>query len=127
MRPVDKPLSTDIGVTMRYVPATNFKFTKGGVKNTAIAKWATSNPTVLQALNELQRINFKSQPTADEKKMKKALEKRVGDECKKAGPVLMLFLGPYCSYCETFIAQLGEVEHVLPKSIITIKAISWDN
>jgi 5-methylcytosine-specific restriction endonuclease McrA len=129
MRPVDKPAGTSIGVSTRYTPVATFTFSKGKAKTLAIAKWHTKSPTTAQALTELQRINrkAKNQRTNDENTLKKAISGKVGDEYKRAGSVLLFFLGNFCSYCETFIAQLAEVEHVLPKSVITTQALEWDN
>jgi hypothetical protein len=130
MRPVNKLPGNSVAVTAFYTPPTNFKFTKPlVVKNYVQQKFHTNNPTRNQCLTELQRINAiaKANRSAGEKAFKKAMGGRVSDEYVKAGPALMFFLANYCSYCETVITQLAEVEHVRPKSIITVSALKWDN
>jgi hypothetical protein len=128
MRPVTKIPGNSIAVTAFYtVPAT---FTFAGAPGTACqALLHTKTPTVAAALAKWQQINRKAKDTltANEKKLKKAIGAKVADIYKEAGPALAFFLGSYCSYCETTIAQLGEVEHVRPKSILGIQALSWDN
>lgn len=129
MRPVSKPPATAAYVIANYTPVTNFKYIVGNAKLLAVAKWGTNKPTTAQAVAELQRINRKAKATrtAKEKAFKKATGTKVGAEYKKAAPILMYYLGSYCSYCENIIAQLVEVEHVLPKSTMATEALNWDN
>lgn len=48
-------------------------------------------------------------------------------EYKKAALPLVQELGSYCSYCETYIPGLLEVEHVCPKSEFPLFALDWSN
>lgn len=129
MRPVIKLPGNALAVTAFYTKATNFNFDVSPVKAYVQGKFNTTNPTALQCLTELQRIydtpvNSRS-PV--EKKYMKAMSDRVGDEYKRAAVGLEFFLSKYCSYCETPVLQLVEVEHIWPKSTLTIYALDWDN
>lgn len=129
MRPVTKLPGNSVAVQAYYTPKTNFRFNKGAAKTYVKQKFKTTNPTATQCLTDLRRINGKTinTRTAGEKAFKKSMDKKMGKEYIKAADPLMFFLGNYCSYCETTIKQLAEVEHVKPKSTLTNLALDWDN
>jgi len=46
---------------------------------------------------------------------------------KKAATPLITNIGPYCSYCETPLLGLAEVEHMLAKDVFPVLSIDWKN
>jgi hypothetical protein len=57
----------------------------------------------------------------------KAISTQVGELYKLASVPLTTRLGPFCSFCETPLAGLLEVEHRAPKSRYPTFAIAWSN
>jgi hypothetical protein len=123
MRPVTKGVQPP-----EYQPPTNLRF-----RSEAIAKvLKTTNPPLTRCLEKVWLVVAKvmANPPAnypDLVKAQEAIEKRVTEIYKQAAVPLMKRLADYCSYCETRLTGLLEVEHTVPKSQFPTFAVDWDN
>lgn len=64
---------------------------------------------------------------ADQTRAVTAIQNRVGGVYKLASVPLTQELGAFCSFCETPLSGLLEVEHCVPKSEYPTFALDWDN
>jgi 5-methylcytosine-specific restriction endonuclease McrA len=64
---------------------------------------------------------------ADQSRAVKAIQNHVGNTYKLASVPLTQELGAFCSFCETPLSGLLEVEHCAPKSEYPTFALHWDN
>lgn len=63
----------------------------------------------------------------DKKAAKKLIEQQVTKLYKQAAVPLTQQLGDFCSYCESPVTGLLEVEHIVPKAEYPFFAVDWDN
>lgn len=64
---------------------------------------------------------------SDQKQAVDAIRNKVAAAYKLAAVPLTEELGPFCSFCETRLPGLLEVEHCVPKSEYPSFALSWEN
>lgn len=127
MRPVIKGVQP-----AAYAPPANIQFAGGNVAlmNTF---FNTANPTVVQCLDLLLRKAKGQGPppnTGTQLEMNQAcskIEGRLADIYKQAAVPLVTRIGPFCSYCETILHGLAEVEHTVPKGEFPTFYLSWTN
>ncbi len=125
MRPLSKgPQPAD------YAPPKNLRFTgMNGLKVRQVL--GTDNPPLSACLAVWLRIvkARKRRPNwyAALAEVAKLIQGRVDEIYKDAAADLIASLGEYCSYCESPITGLLEVEHVLPKAEYPTYATDWEN
>jgi len=130
MRPVKKPAQPG-----NYPPSPTLTF--AGANATAIA--ANTNPvsapntktfTLAQLVNVWLTAVKSVPPPANGSTLKKAqsaISGRISDIYKAASTPLTQGLGPFCSYCESPLSGLLEVEHCAPKAPYPTYSIEWKN
>lgn len=125
MRPV-----TRLSNPPTYAPPPTLYFT-GANAAKVIAVLGTNNPTLVACLGVWLRVlkagKLRPKWYAAWAEMAKLVQGRVEKIYKEAGADLIDGLGEYCSYCESRIAGLLEVEHVAPKAQYPTLATDWDN
>lgn len=129
MRPVSK------GTNPPYTDKTTFTF--GGDNIAPIKKLlnrtSASNVPIADCLNLwLAYVIDPNTPpngasTAQFTKGVSAVKKQVGDLYKLASVPLTQRLGPFCSFCESPLTGLLEVEHCVPKAPYPTFSNDWDN
>jgi 5-methylcytosine-specific restriction endonuclease McrA len=126
MRPVTR------GSPRSYAPPATLRFV--GASGTKIqAVMGTNQPTMAACLDVWLRVvkarKRKPAPTwfKDWDDAAKLIQARVEEIYKEAAEDLIIALGEYCSYCESPISGLLEVEHVLAKAEFPTFAAKWDN
>jgi hypothetical protein len=126
MRPLSK------GRPASYAPPATLTFTKASaVKIHAVL--GTSTPTLAACLDVWLRVvkARKRKPApkwfAAWEEAAKLIQGRVEEIYKDAAEDLITGLGEYCSYCESRVTGLLEVEHVLAKAEFPTLATEWDN
>ncbi len=128
MRPVDK------GTDSPYTRKTTFQFK--GANFTAVRKFIApvsgNNFLISDCLNVwLDAVKGAPLPRGasmlDRKKAVSAIQYQVNQLYKTASVPMMQRLGPFCSYCESPLSGLAEVEHCMPKSNYPTYSTSWTN
>jgi 5-methylcytosine-specific restriction endonuclease McrA len=125
MRPVNKGPNN-----AGYTPPLTFTFQKNSI---AARTLGTQNPTVIACLqqwfNTAWMVTQKKRPRDydDQVKTQKAISGKVEAVYKTAGVPLVQMIGSYCSYCETPVPGLLEVEHILPKAVYPEFSTDWSN
>lgn len=126
MRPLSKPPPAS------YSPPTNLQFKKASATKIQ-AVLGTSNPTLAACLDVWLRVvkarKRKPAPSwfAAWEEAAALIEGRVEGIYKEAAEDLIAGLGEYCSYCESRVTGLLEVEHVLAKAEFPTLSTEWDN
>jgi len=92
---------------------------------------AATNVPVPVCLNGWHRyaVGDKSLPgtKAEQSEAVKAIQDKVANSYKCAAVPLTQELGPFCSFCETPLPGLLEVEHCVPKSEYPMFSLAWNN
>jgi len=78
-------------------------------------------------LLQVKGQNPKGGTLADQTTAVKAIQSHVGNMYKQASVPLTQELGAFCSFCETPLSSLLEVEHCAPKSEYPIFSLDWEN
>lgn len=125
-----RPVNQGVGHASYSTPAT-LTFRKGRATDIS-AVLGTVSPTLEQCLRDVWLVVAKvmARPPANIAALNKALdaiEPRVGRIYKKAAAPLLSTIGCYCSYCESPLGALAEVEHAVPKSEFPLFATTWKN
>lgn len=126
MRPLTKAAAT------RYAPPAHLQFTKASATKIQ-GVLGTSTPTLAACLDVWLRVakarRRKPAPKwfAAWQEAATLIEGRVQEIYKEAAEDLITGLGEYCSYCESRITGLLEVEHVLAKAEFPTFSTAWDN
>jgi 5-methylcytosine-specific restriction endonuclease McrA len=128
MRPVKKPRDQP-----PYSISTTFSFSGAGAS--AVAKVAgftsTNNVPIQDCLDAWLRQVKGQKPLAgtraDQARAVAAIQNHVGKTYKLASIPLIRELGAFCSFCETPLPGLAEVEHCVPKSEYPLFALLWEN
>jgi 5-methylcytosine-specific restriction endonuclease McrA len=115
----------------KYAPPATLAF-KGTRATDVSAVLNTSTPTLDECLRDVWLVVAKVMPTppsniAALEKALDAIEPRVLKIYKQAAAPLLNTIGEYCSYCESYLGALAEVEHAAPKSEFPLFAASWTN
>jgi hypothetical protein len=132
MRPVDK------GAGAGYVPPDTLSWNKLNNKKKITPAWkaisavsgVSTSPLVLPLTTCLQLALdavVATDPTANQTTAKKAIIEKATEIYKTAAGPLATAVGPFCSYCETAIPGLLEVEHVAPKASYPTLMTTWAN
>jgi 5-methylcytosine-specific restriction endonuclease McrA len=125
MRPVNK------GGPNSYSPPATLTFHKTAAADVS-AVLGTTSPTLEQCLRDVWLVVAKvmAKPPANFSALNKALDAikpRVGRIYKQAAAPLLASIGDYCSYCESRLGALAEVEHAAPKAEFPLFATEWKN
>ncbi len=127
MRPVTKPAP---GVN--YVPPLTITFADGNIALMNMF-FGTNQPQLVDCLElVLRKVKGLGPPpnTGTQQDMDaaiSAIQTRVTGIYKTASAPLTAFLGDFCSYCETPLLGLLEVEHTVPKAPYPTFATDWLN
>lgn len=131
MRPVDRG-DAKVGKNLGYVEWATHKF-DGKIASLMDKVFGTESPDMEQCLklwlNEVKDLGPQSTKYTQNEmnKVVKKIKTRVNNTYKKATSHLTQRLGNYCSYCESPISGLLEVEHILPKSQYPLYSTKWEN
>jgi 5-methylcytosine-specific restriction endonuclease McrA len=127
MRPVDKG-----GPHRKYqIPAT---LTFSAAESTTVGKVVSGtnlsvDDYLVEWLNIIKQEANTPPPTnlKELRAARKVIADKVGDIYKQAAAHLVERIGEYCSYCETYVPGLLEVEHAVPKAQFPTFATAWKN
>jgi len=132
MRPVTKGAGTG------YTPATTLSWNRYNNKHQQTEAWTALNaltgvgtdPLVLTLTAALQlalTVAVTAKPNATQRTAKSAIIDKATEIYKTAAGPLATAVGTFCSYCETAIPGLLEVEHVAPKASYPTLMTTWAN
>lgn len=115
--------------------STRMDFSFSGSAATAIKKvlaiTSAKNVPIADCLNawllQVEGKNPLGGTLADQTRAVKAIQGHVGNMYKLASVPLTQELGAFCSFCETPLPGLLEVEHCAPKSEYPTFSVVWDN
>lgn len=131
MRPVNKG---DRGNDYPYDLATDLKTVKPFTfQKQAIVNLVGTKPTLEQVLVNIWLRMVKLNPNkrpSDYDDLKAALprvKEVIGDTYKQASVPLTTRLGAFCSFCESPVTGLLEVEHIAPKAEYPTYSVIWEN
>ncbi|MFO0291408.1 MAG: HNH endonuclease [bacterium] len=131
MRPVNKG---DRGNDYPYDLDTDLKTVKPFTfQKQAIVNLVGTNPTLEQVLVDIWLRMVKLNPkkrSRDYDDLNAALprvKEVIGDTYKQASVPLTTRLGAFCSFCESPVTGLLEVEHIAPKAEYPTYSVIWEN
>lgn len=134
MRPVVHNLTTK-PTAYKYSLTFDYSTERWTFNNATVTKFfGIKRPTLKECLDTWVRSAKMSNKQEKRKvdadavnKIATAVGNRIGDVYRKAGLPLVTQLGPFCSYCEMYLSDKVEVEHVCPKSQYPYFCLAWEN